>query len=621
MRATIKRLLSGVAAVAIATVGLVSGAGTANAATPTPSGTITVNAAATAGHTLTAYKIASYNSDYQSQKETGKSSTSDDLDLDTFQYVIDSSDSSAINTALTAAGITTTGADGLKQLTGDSSSAPYGYTSGTSTASASERKFADSLASQLTLKAWTPSSSTTLTANTATAVPEGLYLVIDTYDGSANSTQSVPMIVGSTLADADVNSEGSTALSLGTIDLKNTTSVVTKQVTNESGNPDQTPDYNFGDTVYFTLTTKIPNYDGYASDSTLQDSTKTRLLSLTDTFQAESFTHQKIEKVTVGSSTTALTVGTDYDVVDGLSNTPPTLTVDLKKLVNGYTGASTTWKSGDTVTVLVSAKLSSTATTTDTPTTAGTGSTAEGSDDYGADANGNYNKVTLKYSNTPSDNSKQNTVPGDTVNVYSFEFNVHKTASDGTTSLAGAQFTISDASGNYYKFDGTEWTTTTTAPTALSAIDPNSTTLPDKTSDGIFISGTDGKIAVKGLKAGTYTVTEIKAPAGYLDLTLPSYTVTVGASYTQDDKNQAAGSSAGDNWLTGLTYEYTNKPATGLVDATDNKSTATVKNITSITQLPKTGAAGIALFSVIGLALVAAAAMFGIRARKASHLA
>ena len=473
----------------------------------------------------------------------------------------------------------------------------------------------------IVLSVWTPSSSTALTANTATSVPEGLYLVIDTYDGSANSTQSVPMIVGSTLADADVNPEGSTALSLGTIDLKNTTSVVTKQVTDKDGASDQTPDYNIGDTVYFTLTTKIPNYDGYDSDSTLQDPTETRLLSLTDTFQTGSFTNQTIEKVTVSSSTTALTLGTDYDVVNGLSNTPPTLTVDLKKLVNGYTGASTTWKSGDTVTVLVSAKLSSTTTTTDTSTTAGAGSTAEGSDEYGADANGNYNKVTLNYSNTPSDNSQQNKVPGDTVNVYSFEFNVNKTASNGTTSLAGAQFTISDASGNYYKFDGTEWTTTTTAPTALSAIDPNSTALPDKTSDGIFISGTNGKIAVKGLKAGTYTVTEIKAPAGYLDLTLPSYTVTVGANYTQDDDNQAAGSHAGDNWLSGLTYTYTDKPATGLVVTTDNNSTATVKNITSITQLPKTGAAGIALFSIVGLMLVAAAAVFGIRARKASHLA
>ena len=61
-------------------------------------------------------------------------------------------------------------------------------------------------------------------------------------------------------------------------------------------------------------------------------------------------------------------------------------------------------------------------------------------------------------------------------------------------------------------------------------------------------------------------------------------------------------------------------PSDGYIEG-GTDGTVTVKNFTSITQLPKTGAAGIALFSVIGLALVAAAAMFGIRARKASHLA
>ena len=240
MNRTIHRFLAGVAAIAIAAAGLVTGVGSANADTPTAStasGTITVNASDATGHTLTAYKIAAYNSGYQSLKQSGNGTTSD-LDLDTFQYVIDANDLTAINTALSAAGITTTGVDGLKELTGDSSGAPYGYTSGTATAASAERKFADSLASQIKDGTWTHPSSTPLTANTATDVSEGLYLVLDSYDGSANSTQSVPIIVGSTLASSGVNSRGS----LGTIDLKNTTSVVTKQVTDDPGEADQSPD-------------------------------------------------------------------------------------------------------------------------------------------------------------------------------------------------------------------------------------------------------------------------------------------------------------------------------------------------------------------------------------------
>ena len=229
--------------------------------------------------------------------------------------------------------------------------------------------------------------------------------------------------------------------------------------------------------------------------------------------------------------------------------------------------------------------------------------------------------MTLQYSNTPSDNSQENKVHGDTVNVYSFKFTIKKTnASDHA--LPGAQFTIQDKDGNYYTFDGTTWNTTPEQPTALPAIDPSSTSsIPDESAKGIFISDANGEIAVNGLKAGTYTITEIKAPAGYLDLTLPSYSVTIGADYTQDDDNQAAGSSAGDNWLSGLDYTY-DLPATGLVTTnSSDKSTATVENITSITQLPKTGAAGIALFSIVGALLVAAAAVFGIRSRKASRQA
>ena len=53
-----------------------------------------------------------------------------------------------------------------------------------------------------------------------------------------------------------------------------------------------------------------------------------------------------------------------------------------------------------------------------------------------------------------------------------------------------------------------------------------------------------------------------------------------------------------------------------LVKFTDNNTKATVTNVKSITQLPLTGAAGTALFTVIGLLLAGAAATVALKSRE-----
>ena len=90
MKSSIRRFLSGVAAAAIALSGLALGVGSAQAETIEYPGTITVTASnGTAGHTLTAYKIAAYNSGEYAATD-GKLYTS------TFKYIVDKSDESAI---------------------------------------------------------------------------------------------------------------------------------------------------------------------------------------------------------------------------------------------------------------------------------------------------------------------------------------------------------------------------------------------------------------------------------------------------------------------------------------------------------------------------------------------
>lgn len=602
MKTSLKRFFAGVAAAAMAVGGLALGAGAAQAAGPvasTQKGSLTVNAAnGTAGHTLKAYLVAAYNSDY-------KAASDGSLDFDTFKYVVPSADESAVEAALTDAGVKASASgsasiaeEGLKQLKGQSAGTPFGYAD-----SAKERLFADSLAAKIKDGSWKPSNAQDLTAGdgkfTADLDPEGLYLVVDTYtqqDGS-NSTQSVPMLVGTKFANAAVTTQPA---GVGEVDMKNTTLPVGKEVvTDETGaNANNTPSYNIGDMVYFHLTTKIPDYSGYASDPTLMDGQKTRQLNLVDEFEAGKFTGTKV--VSVKDSTTAigdLVDGTDYDVS---GEGPDTLTVDLKKLVNGYAGAKTGWKTGDVIDVVVSGVLSANATTTDIVNKNVT---------TGADSNGNYNKVTLNYSNNPKDNSQQNKVPGPVVNVYSFNLNVHKVDQDNKD-LAGAEFKIVDKTDEATPLQFTVSGSTYTHAKAGTA---------DATET--LVSGSDGSIAVKGLKAGTYVVTETKAPASFFQGALPSYTVTITEDYTNDATNTTRAKDSGDDWLTTLTYTDTPDNYGLVTKDAKSPSTWTVKNVKSITQLPKTGAAGIAFFSVIGVAIVALAALFAVRARKASRLA
>ena len=647
MKTSIRKFLSGVAAVAIALGGLALGVGSAQAADA--NGTITVTASTpstasnrTAGHTLTAYKIAAYNSGTYSATTDGK------LDTTTFNYVVDSSDESAIESALDAADISasasgtlTKAQEGLKKLSEDSSATPYGYQAGTNTRNSNERKFADALAEKIsstdTATKWTPSYSAPVPAVTGTntfsaTLPEGLYLILDTYrasENSANNTQSVPMIVGTTFANTKITQPGD----VGKVTLKDTTAPITKEVvtknsTAQDNDPssfttDNDPSYNTTDTVYFKLTTTIPNYDGYASDPTLNNPKATRQLSIVDTFEAGKFTDQTVVSVYDTTKNQKLTLDSDFTTKAEPTTSSATdlnkLTIDFERLVNKAQADTSKnlgqawdgWESGDTITVIVSGKLSTVATTTTKGSTAGTG----------ADTQGNNNTVQLQYSNNPSDTSKVNTVQGPIVNVYTHEFTIHKVNAAGGD-LQGATFQVSTG--------GTPLKFTKDTTDGAYVVDKDSSTA---TTD--LVSDSNGLIKVKGLKASkdgvTYTVKETKVPDTYLQAVAPTYTVTLKDTFGNDYTNPArsgTATKAGDDWLTDLSYTYdTTQDVYKLVTASTNDTsaptgdTATVKNVTSITQLPKTGAAGIAMFTIIGVAVIAVAALFAVRARKAAQRA
>ena len=143
------------------------------------------------------------------------------------------------------------------------------------------------------------------------------------------------------------------------------------------------------------------------------------------------------------------------------------------------------------------------------------------------------------------------------------------------TGLAGAEFKVSADNGKtFIKFSQ----------------DANGVYYPDAngnetltSADGKGTQKTLGKVAVRGLAEGTYTVQETKAPTGYAENFKVTFTVTIG-------KDGGEGTLAADKLQQVNTTEKT------------------VLNVKSITQLPLTGAAGTMLFTVVAVLLAGVAA-------------
>lgn len=151
-----------------------------------------------------------------------------------------------------------------------------------------------------------------------------------------------------------------------------------------------------------------------------------------------------------------------------------------------------------------------------------------------------------------------------TTKVYNYGFSLTKKNKDGAK-LQGAEFQLYDESGN-------------------------------KAINAPVTTGTDGKAAWSGLAAGTYTVKETKAPAGYSQQFLPTFKVTI----TQNSDKTATVTIEGDTF--------------GL--ATESNGDITVLNVKNASQLPLTGAAGTAMFTVVALLVAAAGVTLAVKSRQ-----
>lgn len=187
--------------------------------------------------------------------------------------------------------------------------------------------------------------------------------------------------------------------------------------------------------------------------------------------------------------------------------------------------------------------------------------------------------VTYKATITAMEGAVTNTVA-----VYDNEAKAEDTT---TVTLGGFSFTKTDAEGNHvgegdatFKIAGKDATATPTTDTAS--------------------TNANGEVTFKGLADGTYTVTETANSEVYADY-MAKFEVTI--------TNGVATAMNGTD-IYGLAGDATD------VDAA---ATYTVKNVKNITQLPLTGAAGTALFTMLGLLIAGASALVYMKSRNVKH--
>lgn len=192
---------------------------------------------------------------------------------------------------------------------------------------------------------------------------------------------------------------------------------------------------------------------------------------------------------------------------------------------------------------------------------------------------GNKNKVELVYKNYGETDSKTKT-PDKEVKVFTYGIDLTKQGEDGAK-LSGVEFKLTDGTNE------------------IKVLKSGDAYYPSKDANASSTVTTDdkGKIYIRGLKAGTYKLTETKTNAGYVLLKDPVVIVI-----TKDSDTPTPGKA---------TATVGDKKVTMQADQKNSGSDTAEVPLTVVNSkgfdLPATGGRGIALFTIAGIAIVAAA--------------
>ena len=320
-------------------------------------------------------------------------------------------------------------------------------------------------------------------------------------------------------------------------------------------------DVSIGDTVTYTVSFKTSNYYGAGTGAK-------EIVSYTIEDTLPDF----LSNVTVTS------IIVDNDGSDTTINDRTTVTdqfADKKIVIDWYDEANNQflYDNGATVTITYTAVVT---------------------DKADIDGNGNTNKVTVTWTTKGGDEPGPDKVETDET-IFTYAIALKKVNNKGNA-LPGAVFqfpfyvkSTADANGAYI-YAGT------TAGAGLT----NQITTPDS-----------GVIVVKGVKSGSYEITEVTAPAGYNKLTAP---VTVQAVKTSSTSTHTTVYLDKD----GNVVDVSAKEIEVKVDIDTIAATAVVVVNKAGTELPSTGGMGTTVFYVLGAVLVLGAVVLLVTKKRMS---
>ncbi len=352
-----------------------------------------------------------------------------------------------------------------------------------------------------------------------------------------------------------------------------------------------TADYDVGDSIPFRLTgtvaSNVADYDSYKY--IFHDVMSTGLELDTDVDVVvtiyPSYTTDSNGVVVPGG--TGVVVASGYTVVTSGLNDDCSFEVQFTDLLSCLddTGATISVTASSLVVVEFNAKLTSSAVVGN---------------------NGNPNTAYLEYANNPYNETDTGSTPWDTNVVFTYEVDVNKVKSDGTSALEGAEFTLykkvkySDGdTGTFYSWDSTEGKYVEVA----SPVDGETYCILVGVATA---SGTENnEFSWSGLDAGDYVLVETVTPTGYNTMDNVEFTITakIDNAYTAATVNASGVNSYGEAYLTDLSATVTSGSASFTGDEDEGTLTANIINNAG-SELPSTGGIGTTIFYVVGGILI-----------------
>lgn len=376
-----------------------------------------------------------------------------------------------------------------------------------------------------------------------------------------------PMLIGvyysvsgsdNTMTSNPVNADSNWTLVTANAYAKSTAPTITKEITSTDTNENANKkgnDVAVGDTVDFKITTNIPSYSKQY---------KTVIVKIEDTL-SKGLTLKK-DSIKVNDKAVDSAMGTITS-----SNTGFEFTINSDyALKNG----------GESVVVTYSAEVN---------------------EQVEKNFDPNTNTAKLVYSNNPKNEDKTEET---TDKTYTYTFSIGAALSATLTDYEKKinQIVKVDGEGNVISTNKKESGLTEN----VTEVKTGATfTLTNNATHKVYESttGADGGLTFEGLDAGTYTLVETKAPAGFKLVTDP-HTVVIDATYCADGRL--------DTLTITIDGEQTNvyKATYSEEKTTITTTTETVTNIvnTTLGTLPSTGGMGTYLFTIVGVVLMACAA-------------